>query len=95
MCAIVYIGLIVWFLKRLGQIQELGRCKHYRLSIKAHTLTYTWPKLYQIHSTIKNKSICRQKFAQSVYRLEPKKLNSMKSPWLMEVKGLNDAETMY
>ncbi len=52
--------LTLWLLKRLEQIQKLGRYKHRRLSIKADTLTYTWPKLYQIHSTIKNKSICRR-----------------------------------
>ncbi len=64
---------------------------------KAHTLTYTWPKLYQIHSTIKNKSICRHKIPKicPVYRLEPKnwipwKVNFILKPlqWLTEVKGL-------
>ncbi len=56
-------------------------------------MTYTWPKLYQIHSTIKNTSICRHKIPEicPVYRLEPKnwipwKVNFTLKPlqWLTE-----------
>ncbi len=53
--------------------------------------------MYQIHSTIKNKSICRHKIPKIclAYRLEPKnwipwKVNFTLKPlqWLTEVKGL-------